>query len=441
VTRPLESDRTSERADAVRRAPFAESPHVGARGQRTRQRILDAALQGFGETGYEACSVDSIARRAACSRAGFYQYFAGKEDVFRELTGQVARQLDASTEALEALTPGEAGWRALRGWVARHAAIYARYEPVFHAFQAASERDDAVASGSVRWGARTVSRIRSRIAGAALRPRELDPVILQLLECVARTQDVAGILRSAAAGHYAEDRVCDALADVLHRTWFGLREGVNVHPPAARRPPVLRFDPVVREAFARREPPTPSGRQTWEALLEAGRRTFAGRGYHRTRIGDVTETADVSRAAFYRYFEDKDQLARILTTRAMQVVSRVLAELPVSALDGGAAGRRALRRWLRRYGRAQVHEAAMLRVWVDAALQDAALRANSAAALDWGRRALARFLERRGFGDVDTDGVVLIALLSAFGARERTPAEVEAAARVVERGFLGLDRP
>ena len=82
----------------------------------------------------------------------------------------------------------------------------------------------------------------------------------------------------------------------------------------------------------------------------------------------------------------------------------------------------------------------MLRVWVDAALQDAALRAHSAAALDWGKRSLVPFLERRGFGDADTDAVILVALISAFGARRRTPAEVGAAAHVIERGLLGLGR-
>jgi AcrR family transcriptional regulator len=425
----------------VRRAPFADSPRVGARGQRTQQRILDAALEVFGERGYEQCSIDPITERAGCSRAAFYQYFSSKEDVFRHLTGQVARQLDASTEALGPVTPGEAGWRALRAWIARHSDVYKRYEPVFHAFAAASESDDAVASGSARWGARTVSRIRSRIVGRALRPRELDPVIMQLLECVTRTHDVARILRSAAAGHYTEDRVGDALADVVHRALFGLQEGVNVHRPAPDRPPVLHFDPVLRDAFTRGEPPpelTPSGRQTWEALLEAGRKVFVERGYHRTRVADVAEAAEVSRGAFYRYFESKDRLARTLTTGALQTVSRVLAELPASAVNGSPAGRAALRRWLRRYSLTQANEAAMLRVWVDAALQDGALRTNSAPALDWGRRALVPFLERRGFGDVDTECVVLVALLSSFGARERTPAEVGAAAHVIEQGFLGL---
>ena len=56
-------------ADAVvRRAPFSDNPRVGARGQRTRQRILHAALACFGDVGYHPCSIDSIAKRAGCSR-------------------------------------------------------------------------------------------------------------------------------------------------------------------------------------------------------------------------------------------------------------------------------------------------------------------------------------------------------------------------------------
>jgi hypothetical protein len=79
----------------------------------------------------------------------------------------------------------------------------------------------------------------------------------------------------------------------------------------------------------------------------------------------------------------------------------------------------------------------MIRVWVDATLDDDALRADSAAAFDWGRRRLARFLRPRDFGDVDTEALVMVALLAAFGARERSATMIDAAAHVIERGFLG----
>src|SRR5689334_3449387 len=122
-----------------RRAPFADNPEVGPRGRLTQQRILDAALQAFGEDGYHRSSVDRIAQLGGCSRVAFYQYFESKQDVFRQLAEQVVRQLSASTEALEPLTPTVEGWDALSRWVARYTDIYARYQPVFNAYQVAAE--------------------------------------------------------------------------------------------------------------------------------------------------------------------------------------------------------------------------------------------------------------------------------------------------------------
>ena len=136
----------------------------------------------FGEEGYQNCSIDRITKQAGCSRVSFYQYFSSKEDVFRHLAGQVARQLTASTDALDPLTPDLDGWTALRAWVARHAEIYERYQPVFLAFQAASESDEVVAAGSARWGERIMARIRSSLATTTLPPRQIDPVITLLQE-------------------------------------------------------------------------------------------------------------------------------------------------------------------------------------------------------------------------------------------------------------------
>ena len=325
-------DGGSERV--VRRAPFSSNPEVGARGQRTQQRILEAALQLFGEEGYHRCSIDRITARAGCSRASFYQYFSGKEAVFQQLTGQVARQLRASTEALDLLTPDEAGWVALRAWLARHAEIYRRYEPAFHEYPAAAQTDETVATGSARWQERNIARFHARIVTTTLPPRQLDPVITLLQETVNRTLGMAGILRSATPGDHPEDRVIDALADVLHRSLFGLDAEVNVHPPSSRRPRALPFDAVVRDALRRDEPAEDvrdGAQQTLLALMKGGRDVFVQLGYHRVRVDDVVEAAGVSHGAFYRYFENKDQLARVLTTQAMRSVSVVLEEIPTEA--------------------------------------------------------------------------------------------------------------
>ncbi|MBL8776887.1 MAG: TetR/AcrR family transcriptional regulator [Acidimicrobiales bacterium] len=437
----------------LRRAPFSDNPTVGARGQRTQQRILDAALTVFGEVGYHPCSIDRIAKEAGCSRISFYQYFAGKEDVFRQLAGQVARQLNASVEALGPLTPDLDGWTQLRNWVERYVEIHARFTPVFSTFQSAVTSDEEVAGGSMRTGERNRARLRARIEGSTVPDRSLDATLDLLVKSVTAGIGTAATLRSAAPAAWPAGRVADALADVMHRTLFGLQPAVSVHPPARRRPPEIAFGPAMTKVLESHHDGadlTPAGRRTLEALLAAGRQELVKHGYHGTRVDDIVTAADLSHGAFYRYFENKDEFARLLAGEAMRTVSTAFAGIPTEAVhadgsgaegaeaDGGVDGAAALRTWLRRYNSAQAGEAALIRVWSDATFQEPALRTESAAVLDWGRRQMARFLQPRPFGgDVDTEAVVLVALLEVYGARARSSAATATAADVIERGLLG----
>ena len=97
----------------------------------------------------------------------------------------------------------------------------------------------------------------------------------------------------------------------------------------------------------------------------------------------------------------------------------------------------ALRRWLRRYDTTNAAEAAMIGVWVDATADDPSLSVESGAALDWARARMARFLAPRGFGDVDAEALVMVALLDAFGARRRDASMIDAAVHIIQRGLLG----
>jgi hypothetical protein len=47
------------------------------------------------------------------------------------------------------------------------------------------------------------------------------------------------------------------------------------------------------------------------------------------------------------------------------------------------------------------------------------------------------YLAPRGFGDVDTEALVMEALMSLFGGRVPSAGDVEATALVIERGLLG----
>ncbi|HYF45734.1 MAG TPA: TetR/AcrR family transcriptional regulator [Acidimicrobiales bacterium] len=421
----------------LRRAPFADNPAVGARGQRTQQRILDAALKVFGDVGYHSCSIDRIAKVAGCSRVAVYQYFASKEDVFRHLAVQVEQEVADSTEALGPVTPDGAGWDALREWVGRHGEVYDRYEPVFQAFRAAAESDADVAGWSTAAGERTVGRVRERVQGSDLPARRIEPVVRVALDSLTRTADVAALLRSATPEAHPRDRVDDALTDVFHRALFGRDDGVNVHEPGPP-PPAIQFGPPMLDLLQRDDDApglTAAGRRTLESLTTAGADVLVRRGFHGTRIDDVVAAAGVSHGAFYRYFENKEQLARVLAVRAMRRISTAFADIP-AAVDGEGASAE-LRQWLRRYNAAQAQEAAVIRVWADAGLADPGVRRDSAAAQDWGRRRLARHLAARGFGDVETEAVILVAVLGSFGSRERSAASREAAALLIERGLFG----
>jgi AcrR family transcriptional regulator len=229
-----------------------------------------------------------------------------------------------------------------------------------------------------------------------------------------------------------------AYTDVVHRSIFRVSPGVNVHDGRRTRVARIPFGPVMQAAFDdvdALEQGTVGGGPARLALIDAAHDVFVERGYHATRVDDIAEAAGVSHGALYRYFRNKDEVVHLLAARALRTISATFVEIP--GVDGDGSSAATLRRWLRAYNRAQLDEAAILRVWVDAAVQDERWAIESAGVRDWGRRRMMHFLEPRGFGNPDIDGVVLVAFLDAFGAKERSAHEVDAASRVLLRGFLG----
>jgi AcrR family transcriptional regulator len=66
-----------------------------------RRVILDAAAPIFGDEGYERASVDAIAAAAGVSKPTIYNYFGGKEQLFRASVADSAAQQNA--EALQVI--------------------------------------------------------------------------------------------------------------------------------------------------------------------------------------------------------------------------------------------------------------------------------------------------------------------------------------------------
>src|SRR5215475_15379137 len=63
------------------------------RGERTRQKILNAAQREIGSKGFAEASISTITAEAAVGQGTFYLYFRSKEDVLRELVLRMGRRL------------------------------------------------------------------------------------------------------------------------------------------------------------------------------------------------------------------------------------------------------------------------------------------------------------------------------------------------------------
>ena len=312
----------------VRRAPFSDNPNVGPRGQRTQQRILDAALAVLRRRGLPpVLGRTASAASAGCSRVSFYQYFSGKEDVFLRLTGVVASEVRASIEALDPLTAGAGGWENVRAWVAREADIHRRYGPVFDAYGTASAGIEAVAELGRRASEQNIARIRARLpAGSAVPQREQKAVVALLLGSMARTFQLGGVLRDAARSAYPRARIEDALTDVVHRTFFGRDDAVNVHTPPGAAVPRVEFPRSTQEILGRTR--ADSSGPAAATLLAAGLEVFVSKGYAGARIDDIVAAAGVSHGTFYQYFKNKNDLAHVLVMDAMRPLANAFEGMP-----------------------------------------------------------------------------------------------------------------
>ena len=74
-----------------------------ARGERTRQKLLDAAERIFAELGFHDASIVKITEAAGVGQGTFYLYFGSKKQVFDELV------LDLNARVRHAMTEAAAG--------------------------------------------------------------------------------------------------------------------------------------------------------------------------------------------------------------------------------------------------------------------------------------------------------------------------------------------
>ena len=123
-------------------AVSSDQPEVDAtaetKGERTRRRILEMAVDCFGRRGYRATSVSQIARAASLTQAASYAYFDNKEALFRAaVDADVSDLIDEVSDRVQGVPA-----RDLIPSVIVHAVIALDDHPLTHRVLAGQEPDE-----------------------------------------------------------------------------------------------------------------------------------------------------------------------------------------------------------------------------------------------------------------------------------------------------------
>ena len=164
---------------SMREKETPNGPRSG-KGERTRERLVEAAKEIFEEHGFLNARVDDIVARAEQSHGSFYYYFNSKEDVFRAIAAALDERLFAPLDdvilAESALARGERIREATR----RYLESYRREARMMELIEHVSRYDAEVNALRLARHKRDTERVAESIRQQQLRGAadpNLDPMI------------------------------------------------------------------------------------------------------------------------------------------------------------------------------------------------------------------------------------------------------------------------
>ncbi|QIB66834.1 TetR/AcrR family transcriptional regulator [Kineobactrum salinum] len=110
----------------------------------TRKRLTASAAELFIKHGYQATSVNQIAKLAGTTATTFYRYYSSKADVARELQGHINVDVKKTLEQFDELEqPSHDG---IRGWMDQYGEMWERMHVLCDAFWDATRSDPELAA-------------------------------------------------------------------------------------------------------------------------------------------------------------------------------------------------------------------------------------------------------------------------------------------------------
>jgi AcrR family transcriptional regulator len=394
--------------DKLRRPGYAPAANagVGRRGLHTRDRILGCAAEVFLANGFHATSLDAIAKAAHASRATVYQYFAGKEEIFRELSALAERDVLAHGEHLGQLGPTVHGMHALHRWLVEWADIYDAHAAVFAEFPGIGTATGLSVIDASAAAEEFHQTVTERLRGTRLRDLEADDAAAAL----GRIPHMVHLYRYRAMFPLpARATVTWSLTVALQLMLF----------PETPDDVLQAATPDVTEAYLRTPPPafntagataavtdTP-GSPIREDVLSVSSALFAERGYYAIGMEEIAAAADVSRATLYRYFSTKDKILAELTRRAVVEIEEHAAALPAMATNS-------LTEWMLGYVRFHRTYRGVIRAWFDGTVAEQLSGADvdhGIGAIHQAVAALLSTVDLPAGMDADVAGAVFVAVL------------------------------
>lgn len=200
--------------DGARESPASDgkAPRT-PRGERTLRKILDAALQEFGEKGFAEGSISGITRRARVALGTFYTYFDSKEAVYQALVRDMSEQVrlavaPALASETDALNRERGALVALLRLIASRKEVY----------RIIDEAEFVYPEGYRRHYEGAAERIAARLRGGAARGElrhEDSPLAEEILAWAIMGANVFVGLRFAVWGEEDPEEV----ARVVNRLW------------------------------------------------------------------------------------------------------------------------------------------------------------------------------------------------------------------------------
>jgi AcrR family transcriptional regulator len=394
--------------DKLRRPGYAPAANagVGRRGLHTRERILGCAAEVFLANGFHTTSLEAIARAAHASRATVYQYFAGKEEIFRELSALAERDVLEHGEHLSGLGPTVDGVGRLHRWLAEWADIYDAHAAVFAEFPGIGTATGLAVIDASAAANQFHQMVTDRLRKTRLRDLDADDAAAAL----GRIPHMVHLYR------YRAMFPLPARATVTWSLTIAMQLMLFPETPAdvlqAVAPRVTNGCARIPTRALDSTPATPiaieaSGSPVPQDVLSVSSALFAERGYYAVGMEEIAAAADVSRATLYRHFSTKDKILAELTRRAVVEIEEHAAALPAIAT-------RSLNEWMLGYVRFHRTYNGVIRAWFDGTVAEQLSGADVDHGIGAIHQAVAALLSTVNLPagiDADVAGAVFVAVL------------------------------